>query len=759
MRIPFLASALAILTAWPALLCGDEPAPPAASTPAASAPAGSAAKDKPGTEPAEVAAESIEQLTQRARKSVVVVTQSGRDGQHAGLGAGFIVSADGLIVTNAHVIGEARPIAVELADGRKFDVASVHASDRALDLAVLRIDAKDLPALPLGDSDGVKQGQNVLAIGNPLGLKHSVVTGVVSGMREIEGRPMIQLAMPIEPGNSGGPLLDGQGRVQGILTLKSALTANLGFAVTVNTLKPLLSKPNPIAMSRWLTIGALDPRQWSSLFGARWRQRAGRIQVEGLGQGFGGRSLCLYHQPALEGTFELAVNVKLDDEGGAAGLVFGSDGEHRHFGFYPSAGKLRLTRFDGPDVFSWHVLAERPSRHYRAGQWNQLRVRVADGKITCFVNDQPVIETAEPVAATARVGLAKFRDTRAEFKQFHMGEKLEPAAIPGDQIRALQLEIDALALGGQQSESLEKLVPQANAGRFLRERAQALDEQAAKLRRLAQELHEQRTITELAAAMQDEESKIDLLRAALLVARLDNEELEIEPYLDEVRRMAEEIAGKLPKDAGAEAKLAALRKYLFDENGFHGSRGDYYNRSNSYLNEVLDDREGLPITLAVLYIELAQRLDLNVRGAALPGHFVAQYIPADGPAQLIDVFEGAQPLTRAEASQRIGNFPARELTDAELKPPTKRAIIVRMLHNLQGVAGQARDSTALLRYCSAILALDTDAVPERWMRAVLSFQTDKRDTARGDVDWLLDKKPAGIDLERVQELRERLERE
>ncbi len=241
---------------WRIPLPGDEPAAKAP-TPA------SAGKQTPN-----IAAQSngsVEQLTERARKSVVVITQTGRDGKRVGLGAGFIISADGLIVTNFHVIGEGRPITVELADERQFNVIGIHASDRALDLAVVRIDGHDLPALTLGDSEALKQGQSVLAIGNPLGLKHSVVTGVVSGVRELEGRPMIQLAMPIEPGNSGGPLLDLQGRVQGILTLKSLMTANLGFAVGVNTLKPLLEKPNPIAMSRWLTIGALDPRQWQPL--------------------------------------------------------------------------------------------------------------------------------------------------------------------------------------------------------------------------------------------------------------------------------------------------------------------------------------------------------------------------------------------------------------------------------------------------------------------------------------------------------------
>ena len=112
-------------------------------------------------------------------------------------------------------------------------------------------------------------------MGNPFGLEMSVVEGLVSGVREIENQRMIQLAMPIEPGNSGGPLVDRSGRVQGVLTLKSLLTPNLGFAMPVSELKALLEKPNRVSMERWLALGALDPAEWKPVMGARWSPKAG----------------------------------------------------------------------------------------------------------------------------------------------------------------------------------------------------------------------------------------------------------------------------------------------------------------------------------------------------------------------------------------------------------------------------------------------------------------------------------------------------
>lgn len=145
-----------------------------------------------------------------------------------------------------HVIGEARPVFITTSEGKKFDVTEIYANDQALDLAVVRVKAPDLQPLQLGDSDKLQQGQEVVAIGNPRGLEYSVVSGVVSAIRKIDGKPLIQLAMPIEQGNSGGPLLDRRGRVQGILSMKSIVTENLGFAIAINALKPLLQRPNPL---------------------------------------------------------------------------------------------------------------------------------------------------------------------------------------------------------------------------------------------------------------------------------------------------------------------------------------------------------------------------------------------------------------------------------------------------------------------------------------------------------------------------------
>ena len=159
-----------------------------------------------------------------------------------GVGSGFIVSSDGQILTNSHVVNNADTVMIELRDGRSFE-GEVLGEDPLTDMAVIKIDAEDLPTIPLGDSDAVRPGQWAIAIGNPLGLEETVTVGVISAT----GRPgsaigvsdkrvqFIQTDAAINPGNSGGPLLNARGEVIAINTAIIGQAQGLGFAVPINT--------------------------------------------------------------------------------------------------------------------------------------------------------------------------------------------------------------------------------------------------------------------------------------------------------------------------------------------------------------------------------------------------------------------------------------------------------------------------------------------------------------------------------------------
>jgi regulator of sirC expression with transglutaminase-like and TPR domain len=696
-------------------------------------------------------------LTEMARKSVVVVTHHGRDGRQEGVGTGFVVDSDGLIATCLHVIGEARPITIELADGRRFEATEVYASDRKLDLAVVRIKANRLPALKLGDSDALKQGAPVVAVGNPLGLGHSVVQGLVSAKRDFDGVEMIQLAIPIESGNSGGPLLDTRGRVHGLLNMKSAMTANLGFAVPVNALKTLLDRPNPVPIDRWLTLGALNPTEWRPVMGARWSRKAGRIQVDGAGAGFGGRSLCLSQQDAPAAPYELSVAVKLADEAGAAGLAFESDGGDRHYGFYPTAGQIRLTRFDGPNVFSWTILKELKTSHYRTGQWNTIKVRVETNRIRGYVNGELVLESTDDAWRGGAVGLAKFRDTKAEFKEFYVGTNAPsvPRTMPSTE------EIAAFARKLHQTENdsdaamMEKMKADAAAGRSaLLERAAQLDREAQRMRRVASELHAKSVEAALVSALEGRDENIDLFHAALLVSRLDNPELDIEAYRGELAQLVRELQTSLQGSSSVSdtGKVAALTKFLLTDQGFHGSRTDYYNRANSYINEVMDYREGLPITLSVLFLEMARKIGLtNVTGVPIPTHFMVGLSLGKGGDRFIDVFNGGRLITRSDAVELVADNVER-IGDDDFRAATKREIITRMLHNLFGIAQRQGSLSDAIRYLDVIIALNPNSAPDRLSRARLQLQRGDAAAAKADLNWVLDRKPEGVDLERLADL-------
>jgi regulator of sirC expression with transglutaminase-like and TPR domain len=706
--------------------------------------------------PADEPALSVADLAKKTRPSVVVVSVAGRDAGQQALGTGFVISADGLVATNLHVIGEARPISVRSADGKTRQVTEIRAWDRALDLAVVKVEGKDLVPLELGNSDDLEAGDAIVVMGNPLGLTHSVVSGVLSEQRDIDGRRMLQIAMPVEPGNSGGPVLDHQGRVVGIVTMKSRVTENLGFALPINLLRPLLEKPNPVPMEKWLTIGAIDRRMWTPLFGATWRQRGGRIEVQGAGQGFGGRSLCLAAKEPPEIPFEVGVAVKLDDEAGAAGLVFHADGKDSHYGFYPSAGKLRLSRFEGPDVFSWQVLQEKASEHYRPGEWNSLKVRIEKDRFLCYVNDQLVIESADRRLAGGKVGLAKFRQTAAQFKQFQVAPSIPPQVPSAETMHKIAAMIDKLpALEDVTSPSLAPLVEVRQDGlEGLRRKSQQLRRRADELERIAAQVHAQSAVEELARLAGPNVEKIDLLRAALAIAALDEEQVDTGAYVRQVEQMAEEIRGKLPADADDAARLAALNKYLFEESGFHGSRFDYYNRANSYLTRVIDDREGLPITLSVLYMELGSRIGLALEGVGLPSHFVVRHVPKEGQPQLIDVFEGGQALSREDAEKKVLQATGEPAAEEHFRAATPRQILARMLQNLLGVAQQRQDKEAMLRYLDGLIAIEPGAARERGLRAIVQFETGRRQAAISGLDWFFEHKPAGIDLAQVRQMQE-----
>jgi serine protease Do len=195
--------------------------------------------------------DAVDQVT----PAVVTIQRSGGGvlGAGSGTGSGFIYDADGWILTNRHVVEDATELTVVLNDGRQFP-GEIYGVDTLTDLAIVKIDATDLPVAPIGTSADLEPGQLAIAIGNPLGYENTVTTGVVSGLgRQIQAsdatqssaetlRNLIQTDAAINPGNSGGPLVNSAGQVIGVNTAVNADAQGLGFSIPIDVAKPIMQQ-------------------------------------------------------------------------------------------------------------------------------------------------------------------------------------------------------------------------------------------------------------------------------------------------------------------------------------------------------------------------------------------------------------------------------------------------------------------------------------------------------------------------------------
>lgn len=250
------------------------------------------------------------------------------------------------------------------------------------------------------------------------------------------------------------------------------------------------------------------------------------------------------------------------------------------------------------------------------------------------------------------------------------------------------------------------------------------------------------------------EVKLDLAAAALQIASEEYPDLDVARYLVRLDCLAERAAGQLSLSVEPDVidSLDSINRTLYREEGFCGNAGVYYDPRNSFLNEVLDRRRGIPITLSIVYMEVGRRLGLNIRGVGLPGHFLVKCMAASGE-WLIDPFFGGKTVTEAECRQRLKRLHGEEFSFQRsfLDCVTKRQILGRLLANLKMIYLVQKDFGRALNVIDKILLIFPQAAGEVRDRGSVSFRLQRFSAAIRDWNRYLAMKPQASDVQEVKQ--------
>jgi regulator of sirC expression with transglutaminase-like and TPR domain len=270
------------------------------------------------------------------------------------------------------------------------------------------------------------------------------------------------------------------------------------------------------------------------------------------------------------------------------------------------------------------------------------------------------------------------------------------------------------------------------------------------------------TPIEYFASLVQQDDSIPLFEAALSIAQDADPELDMTALQMEIDLMAQRLQRRFPADASPIQKLRLLNHFFYRELGFAGNVNDYYAPDNSYLHRVLTTRRGIPISLAVVYMELAQQIGLDVRGISFPGHFLMKLSVSSGEV-ILDPFNGAS-LSREDLEERLepyveqGAQPAHLPLALYLREAQPRQILVRMLRNLKSLHASTQDWRKLLKIQERLVVLLPDEVEELRDRGLAYAELECPQAALRDLQAYLQSRPDAPDNQALRQRMPELER-
>ena len=260
-----------------------------------------------------------------------------------------------------------------------------------------------------------------------------------------------------------------------------------------------------------------------------------------------------------------------------------------------------------------------------------------------------------------------------------------------------------------------------------------------------------------------QDGEIELARACLLIAEDAYPGLDVDGYIGEIERFAKRLRTRFAPEAAAEDRIIALNEFLFDDLGFGGNSDNYYDPRNSYLNEVIDRRTGIPITLAVLYMEIGRRIGLPFQGVSFPGHFLVR-LRLRGGTLVLDPFSGGVPQSEAELRvllKRVippgvgvgepGGVPVTDLPlDQFLEPASNRQILGRLLRNLKGIYREKDQPERLLEVLNRTIVVAPESAAELRDRGLVYVRLECWRPALKDLADYLEREPEAPDQDEVR---------
>jgi regulator of sirC expression with transglutaminase-like and TPR domain len=266
-------------------------------------------------------------------------------------------------------------------------------------------------------------------------------------------------------------------------------------------------------------------------------------------------------------------------------------------------------------------------------------------------------------------------------------------------------------------------------------------------------------LDEFRALLAQEDAKIDLARGCLMIAQDEYPGLDVERYLAELDRMGERLRAEHADATAVEDKIIALNQFLFEELDYAGNADDYYDPGNSYLNEVMDRRTGIPITLSIIYMEAGRRMGLPVEGVSFPGHFLVRVRMRRGML-VLDPFAGGVPLSEDDLRARLKRVVPRAATgklapedlplDTFLEPASNRQVLARVLRNLKGIWREKDEPQKLLAVLDRTLVVAPDSHDDLRDRGLLYERLECWRPALQDLRDYLAREPDAADMDDVR---------